>query len=213
MFLKQEISGVRSILLVAGTILPLISSAVYMRAIFMQNVRPQRMTRLLLMIIPALSFAALAARHDVPGALLAFASFFPAIVLWIVSFKRGIGGSDSLDYICLILCGVGLALWLVNGDSFLGLVLSVVADIIACIPALVKTIKLPHTEIVSYYLIDTIAGGVIAVVAEPTVYGLLYPLYLAAMNGAFVVAIVWPRHSRQNVQALGNQPANQSTED
>lgn len=184
----------RNIFLILGTILPLISSAVYVHAIFARGVRPQRMTRLLMMVITALSFAALAVAHDVPGALLAFTSFLPAIVLWVVSLKRGMGGSDPLDYICLALCCVGLALWLVSGDSFLGLVLSVVADVVACVPSFIKTIKLPHTEIASYYLIDVIAGGFIALVATPSLNGLLYPVYLAAINGAFVVAIVWARH-------------------
>lgn len=190
----------RNIFLIAGTISPLISSAVYVHAIFARNVRPQRMTRLLMMLISALSFAALAARHDVPGALLAFTSFLPAIVLWVVSLKRGMGGSDPLDYVCLALCCVGSVLWLVSGDSFLGLVLSVIADIVACVPSLVKTIKLPHTEIASYYLIDVIAGGFIALVAVPTLSGLLYPLYLAAINGAFVVAIVWPRDNKASTE-------------
>jgi hypothetical protein len=209
-FLKQELTGVRNIFLVLGTILPIISSAVYVHAIYARNVRPQRMTRLLMMVITALSFAALAIAHDVPGALLAFTSFLPAILLWVISLKRGIGGSDPLDYICLGLCCIGLVLWLSSGDSFFGLVLSVVADIIACIPSLVKTIKLPHTEIASYYFIDVIAGSLIALVATPTVGGLLYPIYLALINGAFVVAIVWPRGGAAT-RANANLPVSETT--
>ena len=189
----------RNIILIIGTILPLISSAVYVHAIFVKNVRPQRMTRLLMMIISALSFAALAAARDKPGALLALTSFLPAVVLWILSFKRGMGGSDPLDYVCLAFCCIGLVLWLASGDSFFGLVLSVAADLIACVPSLVKTARLPHTENASYYFIDTLAGCVIALVAAPTFSGLLYPLYLAAINGVFVLVIIWPRRTEAPV--------------
>jgi hypothetical protein len=195
-FLKQEETGVRNVFLVAGTILPLISSIVYIHAILRRNVRPQRMTRLLMMVISALSFAALVISHDMPSSLLAFTSFLPAIVLWVLSIKRGIGGRDRLDFVCFALCCAGLVFWLLSGNSYFGLVLSVIADLVACVPSLVKTARLPHTELISYYFIDTVAGCFIALVAERSVNNLLYPLYLATINGAFAVVILWARRSK-----------------
>jgi hypothetical protein len=154
------------------------------------------MTRLLMVVIGTLSFGALWAAGDASGIWLALTSLVQALFIWALSFKRGIGGRDRLDIICLVLCLMGAVLWLVSGQSLLGLILSIVADIIACVPSLLKTVRLPHTESVWFYVLDTIAGGCIVFASAHTQAAMLFPVYIVLANGVFVAVIWWPRKRR-----------------
>jgi len=187
----------RAGLLVIGSILPMIGVVPYLIDIIRGPVRPQRMTRFLLLVITGLSFVSLLAGHDHSGVWLALASFMESLILWIVSLWRGIGGRGRLDEICLVLCMVGVAWWIVSGESLTGLVISIVADLVASVPSLVKTVRLPHTETPLFYGLGTVAGVCVALAGPYTWRALLLPLYLAIINAAFTgVIVVQPLRSR-----------------
>ena len=192
----------RTSLLGLGVLLPVVSSGVYVASILRGKSRPHRMTRLLLVVICALSFGALAAAHDHAAIWLALVSLVQAVAIWALSLKRGLGGRDRLDFICLALCAVGLFLWLGSGQSLFGLSMSIVADFIACVPSIRKTIRLPHTESWLFFGIDTIAGACVALASSHTFTALLYPVYITLFNAAFVVVIVWPRRVRPSRDLL-----------
>jgi hypothetical protein len=192
---------VKHTFLIIGLFLPLIGSVVYIHSILSGKSRPHRMTRLLILLISGLSFGALFAGHDTSGIWLALVSMLQAMVIWAMALKRGMGGREPLDLICFGLCILGLALWLVSGQSLLGLVMSIAADLVACVPALWKTVRLPHTELVWFYLIDTVAALFIALASAHTPAALLYPLYIMLINGVFAVVISWPRPAEAAVIA------------
>jgi hypothetical protein len=133
-------------LLIIGAGLPLVSTVVYVVSILKGRSKPQRMTRLLLLLIAGISFSALLAAHDRAAVWLALISLLQAMLIWALSLKRGMGGRDPFDLLCLGLCAVGLMLWFVSGESLFGLVMSIVADLVACLPSLRKTVRWPHTE-------------------------------------------------------------------
>ena len=191
-----------AILLFIGLALPIVSSVVYMVSIVQGRSRPHRMTRILLTVITALSGGALWASNDRAAVWLAFVSFVQSAVILALSLgRRGIGGREPFDFLCLGLCGGGIVLWLLSGESLFGLVMSIVADILACLPSLRKTIRWPHTESLTFYVLDVIAGAAIALAGAFTLGGLLYPLYIVAANAAFVLAIAWPRRSQSAAQS------------
>lgn len=183
----------RNVLLLLGALLPLVSAGVYMTSVVQGKSRPQRTTRLLMVVIGGLSFWALAAAHDHSGVLLALVSFVQAVAIWGLSFKRGIGGSGRLDFVCLGLCATGVVLWLACGQSLFGLCMSIIADVVACVPSFCKTVRLPHTESLAFYALDTVAGLCILLASARTLPALLYPAYIVLINSAFVLAIWWPR--------------------
>src|SRR5688572_19543566 len=102
------------------------------------------MTRLLLFVITGLATLSLWANGDTSGLWLALTSFIESGIIWMLALKKGIGGQDTLDWICLALCGAGIMFWLAGGNSMAGLIASIVADLVACIPSLHKTARLPH---------------------------------------------------------------------
>jgi hypothetical protein len=147
------------------------------------------MTRFLLLALGVVSWAALVASHDQAGVWLAFVSLVQAIVLWLLSLQRGIGGRDPLDWWCLVLCAIGIILWLLSRESMFGLCMSIVADTVACIPSLRKAWRLPHTESATFYWLDVFASICIVAAAPLRWQAQLYPVYLAAVNTVFGLAI------------------------
>jgi hypothetical protein len=179
----------RTVLLIIGSLLPVISTVVYIVSILRGYSKPQRMTRLLMVVISLVSFVALWAVHDTSGIWLALVSLIQAVVLWQLSFKKGIGGSSRLDWACLVLCFMGVLLWLAWGESLLGLLASIVADMIACIPSLHKTIRMPRTESMAFYALDTVAGALILAAGPFNWEAMLFPAYIVVINAAFVAFI------------------------
>ena len=182
-----------TLLLVMGLFSEIAATAVYARDIVWGSVRPERMTRFLLAVITGLSFISLLAGNDRSGVWLALVSFAESIILFGLSLWRGIGGTNRLDVICLALCMIGVGWWLVSGESLAGLLASIIADCIACIPSLVKTVRLPHTESLWFYLLGVISAACVAAVGPYDWRSLLYPLYIMIINAAYVIPIVRPR--------------------
>jgi len=98
-----------------------------------------------------------------------------------------------LDMACLALCCVGVVCWVISGQSWAGLIASVVADFVAVIPSLYKTIRLPHTELALFYMLDVVAAICIVLAGPFTWEALFFPLYILVINAVFVVVIQWPR--------------------
>ncbi len=191
----------RTAFIVLGSLLPLISAIAYIVSILRGNTRPERMTRFLLMVITGIMTVSLWAVGDTSGLWLALVSFLQSLFIWVLAFKWGMGGRNKLDMACLVLCAVGVVVWLSSSDPWMGLAASIVADLIACVPSLIKTIRFPHTELMSFYLLDTIAGLAIMAAGPFTVGGIIFPLYIALINFAYVAAIKWPR--KGVVEAVG----------
>lgn len=188
----------RAVLLSIASLLPLIGGIVYIRSIFRGKSVPQRMTRLLMLVITGLSFISLWADGDTSGIWLALASLAQAIIVWALSFRYGMGGRDRLDIACFFLCFIGIGLWWGSGDALVGLAAFILADFVAVLPSLVKTIRLPFTELALFYALDVVAASLILLVGPYTVDALLYPVYLFCINLAFVMIIKWPRHNNSS---------------
>lgn len=183
----------RTLLLIIGSLLPVVSSATYVVSIWRGQTRPERMTRFLLMIITLLMFGSLWLGGDTSGVWLALISFVQAMVIWVLSLRRGMGGRDTLDFVCLGLCAVGIVVWVASGRAWAGMLISIVADIIATAPAIRKTIRWPGTELALFYILDTFAGIAIMLAGPYTVSAMVFPAYIIFINIVFVIAIRWPR--------------------
>lgn len=190
------------VLIILGTLLPVVSTVVYIASIARGVSKPQRMTRLLLMVISGLALVALVAGNSsVGGIWLAAASFVQAVIVWALSLKYGVGGKDRLDAVCFVLCAVGLVGWILTGESLVGLLTAIVTDLIAVLPSLFKTIRMPHTESWLFYALDTVASVFIMVATPFVLRDQLYPAYLLAINALFV-GVIWLVPHRRKLRGV-----------
>ena len=184
----------RTALLIIGSLLPIVSSFTYVVSILKGESKPQRMTRFLMVVITALATISLWANGDTSGLWLALTSLLQAVLILVLCWgRRGIGGGSRLDWACLGLCVVGIVLWLAWNQSLLGLLASIAADLVACIPSLHKTVRLPHTESLAFYALDTVAGLCVFLAGPFGWQAALFPLYIVLINAAFVLVIAFGR--------------------
>lgn len=181
----------KNVFLIISTILPLISPLVYSKAILKGNAQPHRTTALVLLLITSLSTASLFAQGDKVAVWLAGASTLQSILIFILSLKYGMGGWNKTDIACLLIALIGIVAWQTTNEPILALYFSIAADFVGVIPTLVKTYHFPETEIWSYYLLDTIAGGFsLLALGSWTLQEYSYPLYVVFINLAIVLLVI-----------------------
>jgi hypothetical protein len=147
------------VLLSTGVLLAVISPLTYVVSIIRGTSRPHRTTRFVLMAVLSLNLVSVLAAHGNIGAKL-FASILclQAIVIFGLSIWRGMGGTSRLDWLCLCLAAVGLAAWHATNDPVLGVWFSLFGDLVAYIPAFVKTWLHPSTESPWFYLTSSLSA-------------------------------------------------------
>ncbi len=182
------------ILITLSSILALLSPIIYARSIVWGEVRPHRTTRFVLLLITALSTAALLAQHNTVAVWLAGVSTLQAVLIFSLSIKRGMGGWSPIDILCLVIALIGIVLWQTTNNPVLGLYFSIFADFTGMVPALIKTYKLPNTENAWFFGFDVVAGiCTLLAVNAFTIEQTAYPIYILSINAVMVFLIL--RHN------------------
>lgn len=177
--------------ILTSTLLVLTSPILYIRAISKGRAKPHRTTRFTILVTTILGTTSLLAQHDTVAVWLAGASALQAIVIFLLSFKFGMGGWAKSDIACLIIATIGIVAWQTTTDPIFGLFASIFADLVGMVPTLIKTYRFPNTEIASYFVFDTFAGLFsLLAVKTWTVQEVSYPIYIFLINLA-VAILVW----------------------
>ena len=93
-----------------------------------------------------------------------------------------------MDVLCFLIALFGILLWQTTKDPSLALYASILADFIGMIPALIKTYRLPETEVWTFYALDVMAAFFsLLAVKTYTVQQFSYPLYLMIINFSMVI--------------------------
>ncbi len=181
-------------LLTVSTVLALVSPLPYIISILKGKTRPHRTTSFVLLVITVISTVSLLAEHDKVALWLAGASAVQMIFIFALSIPYGMGGWSRADIICLICAMAGIILWKITRDASLALYLSVTADAIGMIPALLKTFRYPKTETWVFYAMNVGAAVCnLFAVSAWNVHATLYPLYIMSVNMLMVCLIGRPR--------------------
>ena len=183
-----------SLFIFLSSLLVLISPIVYARAILRGEARPRRTTRFVLLVIALLSTASLFANHDTVAVWLAAVTTLQAIIVFALSIKYGMGGFAKLDLLCLVIALAGIVAWRMTDNPLLGLYFSLLADFTGVIPTIVKTYRLPKTEIATFFVLDSFAAC-FTLLAIPiyTIGDIAYPIYILMINTLMTSLILWRR--------------------
>ena len=114
------------------------------------------------------------------------------VVLGLIGF--GYKKYRPLDFVCLALALLAIALWQISKDPMVALWLSVAADFVAAVPTLVKAYKDPKSETPSAYLL--VALSAIAAAFATSIIdipNLLWPAYIFAINATTLSLILLGR--------------------
>ena len=175
--------------LIAGVIV-LIGYAVYARDILAGRARPARSARLMFVILLIIT---LLQQNDLHGdwiLALTASEAIGSLAILLLSLKKGVGGITKIDLACYILLIIDVSVWLTTKNSLLALHLSVIADLIAFMPTLIKTWRQPYSETAQFFIYGAVAAPLNILANGNYSYGvLLFPIYLGVANLAEVILI------------------------
>ena len=164
-------------------ILVIISSIPYIRDIFLNKTTPERATWFIWSVLLAIAFFAQLSKGGTWSLLLTGADFATVLFIFILSIKRGVGGTTKLDIFSLVGAGVSLIIWYLTSDALYALLLIIIIDFLGGLPTLVKAYKDPYSETTIAYMICAFGAlvGVFAV-GELNFALLIFPAWICIFN-------------------------------
>jgi hypothetical protein len=157
--------------------------------------QPARSARFMFMFLLVVTILQQSSLHS--GSLIAFTTgeLIGSVAILALAIKHGVGGLARLDKLCYGLLVLDVTVWLVTGNALLALHLSVLADLIAFTPTLVKTWRKPKSETALFFMSGIVASTLNIIATGRYSYAvLLFPVYLALANLLETLLIVLRGH-------------------
>jgi hypothetical protein len=189
-----------NIFLTLSIVVGLFSSVIGVYSIFKGEFKPHRITRLILLINISIIFFSLLLLGDITAVWLSGVQLLLGLIIFVLSFKYGVGGQSKSDFLILFLAFVIIIIWQTSNDSLLALNLSILLDLVGFIPPIYKCFVKPYSEDPKFYLSDTIAG-LFSFLALTTFSwnSAVFPIYVFLINFiCFGLIIIGRRFSSKN---------------
>lgn len=178
-------------------ILPTLAAFPYVRDILKSKTKPHRTSFLIWAVLGVIAFITQLAKGATWSLLLPAGDTLAVLLIFILSFKHGIGGFSKTDKGALLLAGLGLILWYITKEPLTALLITIFVDAIGTFITFKKTIQEPHTETFSSWLLACLGGLFAALAVGRISFSLLvYPVYIFLANGAVDAAIIIGKKSK-----------------
>ncbi len=147
---------------IIGAIIGSLGGFYYLYETIVGKAQPNRVTWLLWGLFPLVIFVAQRAQGIESISWVSFvAGFLPLLVVAASFFnKKAYWKSEPRDYYLMAAAVVGIILWAITDDPNLALLLSLLADILASVPTLIKAYLHPHSESWIAYAVSTFGFGI-----------------------------------------------------
>lgn len=183
-----------NIFLILSSVIGLLSPIIGIRSILKGEFKPQRTTRLILLILTSIFVASLYAQGDKSSIYLALLQWCGSIAIFVLSLKYGVGGKDKIDYVVLGLAVLAIVIWKITDNPTLALYMSILADFIGILPTLIKSYKSPESEDPKFYFSDVLAGFFSVLALKTFAFSeLAFPAYIFFINLLCVALILFGR--------------------
>lgn len=189
-----------------GMLLAMIGPLPYIWQIIRGKVRPARSTWFVWSLILALAILGYRSSGADDSIWFLVGDFTATLVIFLLSLWRGSGGLTRLDLSCLGIALVSLLLWQTSEIPLFVLWGVLIADAVAALPTVVKSLRDPASEHTSAYTFSSLAAlcGFLAV-AEWNLTLLFYPAYLFLANLVIAVIVKVGQYQLGRVATLGNK--------
>lgn len=170
-----------------GAAINLIGSSKYVIDTLRNKTKPNRVTWTLWALAPLIAFAAQIQQGVGLRALMTFMVGFGPLMVLIASFvnRKATWKLTTFDYACGALSLVGLGLWAVTRVGNVAILFSIVADLLAAVPTLVKSFYEPESESALVFLNGSISAGITLLTIDDWNFATYaFPIYI------FVICIV-----------------------
>jgi hypothetical protein len=153
----------------AGAVLNLIGSIGYVIDTIKGKTKPNRVTWSLWALAPMVAFFAMLGEGvSITGGLMTFMVGFGPFLVLLASFvnRKSVWKITRFDIICGVLSLVGVGLWFITRTGEIAIAFSILADLLAGLPTLVKAFKEPETESYLVFLFGTISAAITLLAAK-----------------------------------------------
>jgi hypothetical protein len=196
----------QTFLVTLSAICALIAPLTYAVSIVRGKTKPHRITRFVLVFALGLNFIGIVAADGNMGAVVyAGLGAAQAIVIFLMSLKWGVGGSTRFDWLCFAVAMTALVAWKLTGNPVVAVWLSVLTNLVAYLPALVKTWLRPDTESVWVYIISIFAA-LLGLAAYPITAISVFQIYIIVlcitMLGCIYRKKIWHRIFRTRTEPI-----------
>ena len=175
---------------IIGAIVGSLGGLYYLYETIVGKAQPNRVTWLLWGIFPMVIFVAQKAQGIEGLAWTSFvAGFTPLLIVAASLFNRkAYWKSEPRDYFLMAAAIVGIILWAITDEPNLALLFSLLADMLAGIPTLIKSYRHPQSESWIAYAISTFGFGIsLLSVQTYNLENAAFVAYIFVMNGAFAL--------------------------
>ena len=150
-----------------GAVIFLFGSIGYFVETIQGKVKPNRVTWFIWILAPSIIFFSQIKQGVGLESLLTFMVGFIPLLIFLASFvnKKAYWKIEKIDIICGTLSIIGLILWQVTKIGNIAIVFSIISDLFASWPTIIKSYKHPETE--NYWLY--FANGIFALITILTI--------------------------------------------
>jgi uncharacterized membrane protein len=187
---------------IIGAIIGSLGGYYYLYETIIGKARPNRITWLLWGIFPMVIFAAQRAQGVEELSWTSFIAGFTPLIIVAVSFlnQKAYWKSEPRDYYLMAAAILGIILWSLTDNPNLALLLSLLADILASIPTIIKSYRFPQSESWIAYSISTFGFGICFLSVQ--IYNFenaAFVAYLFILNGALAVLTLRGRKHKRGI--------------
>ncbi len=183
---------------IVGAVIGSVGGLYYLYDTIVGKAQPNRITWLLWGIFPLVIFAAQRAQGVASISWTSFvAGLMPLLIVAASYFnEKAYWKSDPRDYYLMAAALVGIILWAITDNPNLALLFSLLADILAAIPTLIKAYRHPQSESWIGYGISAIGFGIsLLSVQAHSFESTSFAAYIFLLNGSLAVMAVRGRRS------------------
>ena len=175
---------------IIGAIIGSLGGFYYLYETIAGKAQPNRITWLLWGIFPMVIFVAQRAQSVEGVSWASFVAGFTPLLVVAASFfnKKAYWRSEPRDYVLMAAAIIGIILWAMTHNPNLALLFSLLADLLAGIPTLIKSYRHPDSESWVAYAISTVGFGICLLSVQTYNFeSATFVAYLFLLNGAFAV--------------------------
>ncbi len=178
---------------IVGAIIGSVGGLYYLYDTIVGKAQPNRITWLLWGIFPMVIFVAQRVQGVASISWTSFVAGFMPLLIVAASFfnKKAYWKSDPRDYYLMAAAVIGIILWAITDNPNLALLFSLLADILAAIPTLIKSYRHPQSESWIGYGISAIGFGISLLSVQVFNFeNVTFAAYIFILNAALAVLAV-----------------------
>ncbi|WP_243286974.1 hypothetical protein [Geothrix terrae] len=190
---------------IIGAIIGSLGGFYYLYETIAGKAQPNRITWLLWGIFPMVIFVAQRAQGVEGVSWASFAAGFTPLLIVAVSFfnKKAYWKSEPRDYYLMAAAFLGIILWAMTDKPNLALLFSLLADMLAGIPTLIKSYHHPHSESWIAYAVSALGFGISLLSVQTYNFeNITFVAYVFILNASLAVLASRGRKRKQSTSCF-----------